>query len=90
MVKWSEMKRERKKKMKKKWEKKEKSNWNLWCYVISLLPMISILDIFFHFPLLRKLNVSSYPKRFLSFSLSVLSLHDIIDILSTSINSIEL
>lgn len=76
--------------MKKKWEKKEKSNWNLWCYVISLLPMISILDIFFHFPLLRKLNVSSYPKRFLSSSLSVLSLYDIIDILSTGINSIEL
>lgn len=87
-MKWNETREE--KKNEKKWEKKEKSNWNLWCYVIFLLPMISILDIFFHFPLLRKLNVSSYPKRFLSFSLSVLSLYDIIDILSTGINSIEL
>lgn len=83
-MKWNETREE--KKNEKKWEKKEKSNWNLWCYVISLLPMISILDIFFHFPLLRKLNVSSYPKRFLS----LLSLYDIIDILSTGINSIEL
>lgn len=96
MVKWSEMKRERKKEKKEKNQKKKKkvieiSGVTLFLSYLRILSRSSSI-FFFRFPLSRKLNVSSYPKGFifLSVSLSFLSLYDIIDILSTGINSIEL
>lgn len=90
------MKRERKKEKKEKNQKKKKkvieiSGVTLFLSYLRILSRSSSI-FFFRFPLSRKLNVSSYPKGFifLSVSLSFLSLYDIIDILSTGINSIEL
>lgn len=90
------MKRERKKEKKEKNQKKKKkvieiSGVTLFLSYLRILSRSSSI-FFFRFPLSRKLDVSSYPKGFifLSVSLSFLSLYDIIDILSTGINSIEL
>lgn len=87
-MKWNE----RGKKKKKKNQKKKKKVIEISGVKLFLSYLrIPILDIFFHFPFPWKLNVSSYPKGFifLSLSLSLLSLYDVIDVLSTGINSID-
>lgn len=93
-MKWNETREEKRKKRKNQKKKKkviEISGVTLFLSYLRILSRSSSI-FFFRFPLSRKLNVSSYPKGFifLSVSLSFLSLYDIIDILSTGINSIEL
>lgn len=93
-MKWNETREEKRKKRKNQKKKKkviEISGVTLFLSYLRILSRSSSI-FFFRFPLSRKLDVSSYPKGFifLSVSLSFLSLYDIIDILSTGINSIEL